>query len=123
MRIAILHRLGLVEVGQASVIIGVSSVHRKEALDACHYAIDTLKVRGLIPHPLHYLHHSPLFLGVFQARIPIWKKEWYSDGKVWKQNSEFNPQTLVAPANTPASAPPSSTPASTSASPPPKYLS
>ena len=63
---AIAHRLGVVDVGEASVIIAVSSVHRKEALEACHFAIDELK-----------------------ATVPIWKKEVYEGGEVWKQNSEF----------------------------------
>lgn len=43
--IAISHRLGKVDVGEASVIICVSSAHRREALDAVSFAIDELKVR------------------------------------------------------------------------------
>ena len=63
---AIAHRLGVVDVGEASVVVAVSSVHRKEALEACHFAIDELK-----------------------ASVPIWKKEVYEGGEVWKQNAEF----------------------------------
>ncbi|GBC76086.1 Molybdopterin synthase catalytic subunit [bacterium HR07] len=51
-QIAVLHRVGRVEIGQPSVIIAVASTHRAEAFAACRYAIDTLK-----------------------ERVPIWKKE------------------------------------------------
>ena len=51
-------RLGLVLVGEASIIVAVSSVHRKEALAATTFLMDTIK-----------------------ARVPIWKKEVYGDGK------------------------------------------
>uniref|UniRef100_A0A7S3ZIS3 Molybdopterin synthase catalytic subunit n=1 Tax=Lotharella globosa TaxID=91324 RepID=A0A7S3ZIS3_9EUKA len=71
-KIAILHRLGVCPIGEASVMIAVSSPHRKAALEACHWAIDTLK-----------------------AKVPIWKKEHYKDGSTWKQNKEFDPATLV----------------------------
>jgi len=71
-KIAVLHRLGKVDVGQASVAIGISSDHRREALEACHFAIDHLK-----------------------ATIPIWKKEQYQDGTMWKQNNEFDPTKLT----------------------------
>ncbi|KAJ4824117.1 Molybdopterin synthase catalytic subunit [Turnera subulata] len=64
--IAVVHRLGSVPVGETSVFIAVSAVHRVDALDACKYAIDELK-----------------------ASVPIWKKEVYANGEVWKENSEF----------------------------------
>ena len=66
--IAIHHRLGRVEPTEASVIIAITSAHRKESLDAVQYAIDTLK-----------------------ATVPIWKKEIYgNDDSVpkWKENKE-----------------------------------
>jgi len=64
--IAMHHRLGVVPVREASVIIAVSSPHRTEAIEACHYAIDTLK-----------------------ATVPIWKKELYDEGDAaWKANKE-----------------------------------
>eukprot|EP00897_Mesotaenium_endlicherianum_P008783 jgi/Mesen1/7933/ME000422S07090 len=66
-KVAMAHRIGLVGVGEASVIIAVSSVHRKECIEACHFLIDELK-----------------------ANVPIWKKEVYEGGEVWKQNVEFN---------------------------------
>jgi molybdopterin synthase catalytic subunit len=50
-RIALLHRLGVVPVGEASVIAVISSIHRKEALEAVSFAIDSLK-----------------------TSVPIWKK-------------------------------------------------
>uniref|UniRef100_K3WEI0 Molybdopterin synthase catalytic subunit n=1 Tax=Globisporangium ultimum (strain ATCC 200006 / CBS 805.95 / DAOM BR144) TaxID=431595 RepID=K3WEI0_GLOUD len=65
--IALFHRLGVVEVKEASVIITVSSPHRTEALEACAFAIDTLK-----------------------ATVPIWKSEQYAgDSRMWKENAEW----------------------------------
>mmetsp|Transcript_49943 Transcript_49943/g.92895 ORF Transcript_49943/g.92895 Transcript_49943/m.92895 type:complete len:187 (+) Transcript_49943:67-627(+) len=67
-RIAIVHRLGLCPVGEASVVIAVSSAHRREALEAAQFAIDTLK-----------------------ATVPIWKKECYlGESKAWKENKEWH---------------------------------
>jgi len=66
--IAIYHRLGVVPVKEASVVIGVSSPHRKTSLDAVQYAIEELK-----------------------KSVPIWKKEQYSDSagtSAWKENKE-----------------------------------
>jgi molybdopterin synthase catalytic subunit/molybdopterin converting factor small subunit len=60
LRAAIWHRTGVVEVGEASVGIAISSAHRAAAFAACQQAIDTLKVT-----------------------VPIWKKERYADGEVW----------------------------------------
>jgi molybdopterin synthase catalytic subunit len=59
-RIAIVHRTGQLEIGEASVAIAVSSPHRREALEACAYAIERLK-----------------------AIVPIWKKEVWTDGAEW----------------------------------------
>jgi molybdopterin synthase catalytic subunit len=61
-RIAIVHRLGRLEIGGTSVWIGVSSAHRAAAFDACRYAIDTLK-----------------------RTVPIWKKEYFVGGAVWAE--------------------------------------
>ncbi|XP_069980965.1 molybdopterin synthase catalytic subunit [Penaeus vannamei] len=64
--IAIYHRLGVVPVLESSVIIAVSSTHRRESLEATSFLIDELK-----------------------ARVPIWKKEMYDDGGGdWKKNKE-----------------------------------
>ncbi len=59
-RLAVLHRIGEVGVGQSSVVILVASPHRAEAFEACRYAIEELK-----------------------ARAPIWKAERFADGSVW----------------------------------------
>ena len=60
-RMGVLHRLGRLEIGEISVLIAVSSPHRKAALEACHYAIDRLK-----------------------ETVPIWKKEVWEDGEAWR---------------------------------------
>jgi molybdopterin synthase catalytic subunit len=59
-RVAVVHRLGDVAVGESSVVIAVASPHRAAAFDACRYAIEELK-----------------------ARVPIWKAERFADGSVW----------------------------------------
>ncbi len=59
-RVRLVHRLGRLAVGEASVAVAVSSPHRAEAFAACRHAIDALK-----------------------ARVPIWKKEHYADGSEW----------------------------------------
>ena len=59
-RVRIVHRLGRMEIGETSVAVAVSSPHRKEAFEACRFAIDTLK-----------------------HKAPIWKKEFYADGSSW----------------------------------------
>jgi MoaE-MoaD fusion protein len=58
--IAIHHRTGRVEIGEASVVIAVSAPHRQDALAACKDVIDTLK-----------------------ERVPLWKKEVYEGGEEW----------------------------------------
>lgn len=58
--VAIVHRTGVLEVGQASVVIAVAAPHRGEAFEATRYAIDRLK-----------------------EIVPIWKKEIWSDGSQW----------------------------------------
>src|SRR5438552_7937433 len=58
--VAVHHRLGRVEIGEASVAIAVSAPHRSAALDACREAIETLK-----------------------TSIPLWKKEVYAGGEEW----------------------------------------
>ena len=64
-RIGIIHRLGRAEITESSVVIVVTSAHRKIAFEACHYAIDRLK-----------------------KIVPIWKKEYFEDGAVWVENEE-----------------------------------
>lgn len=58
--VAIVHRYGLLQIGETSVVIAVSSAHRDVAFEACRYAIERIKVL-----------------------VPIWKREIYEDGAVW----------------------------------------
>jgi len=58
--VRLVHRLGSLAIGEASVAVAVASPHRAEAFAACRFAIDTLK-----------------------AQVPIWKKELYADGSAW----------------------------------------
>lgn len=59
-RVAIAHRVGHLEIGDAAVIVVAAAAHRGEAFEACRFAIDTLKVR-----------------------VPIWKREVATDGAYW----------------------------------------
>lgn len=59
-RVAVAHRFGRLEIGEASVIIVVATPHRGEAFEACRYIIDTLK-----------------------TTVPIWKKEVATSGEEW----------------------------------------
>lgn len=59
-KIAIHHIEGILQIGEIPVIITASAKHRKAAFLACEFAIDTLK-----------------------ETVPIWKKEYFSDGEVW----------------------------------------
>lgn len=64
--ISMIHRIGVVPVKEASIVIAVSSAHRKESLEAVQYAIETVK-----------------------AIVPVWKKEIYADESgSWKKNKE-----------------------------------
>src|SRR5215467_7246691 len=58
--IAMIHRLGHLDIGETSVAVIITSAHRRAAFDACHYAIDKLK-----------------------KVVPIWKKEFFEDGEIW----------------------------------------
>ncbi len=62
--IAMHHRVGRLEIGEASVAVAVASAHRAEGIAACHYGIDRLK-----------------------AIVPIWKKEVWADGEAWIEGS------------------------------------
>jgi MoaE-MoaD fusion protein len=59
-RVAMSHRIGSLAIGDAAVMIVAAAAHRAEAFDACRYAIDTLK-----------------------RTVPIWKKEFATEGSVW----------------------------------------
>jgi MoaE-MoaD fusion protein len=67
--LAIVHRLGRLEIGETSVLIAVASAHRAAAFDACRWLIDSLK-----------------------RTVPIWKKEFFEDGAVWADGEPFPPE-------------------------------
>ncbi|CAE6519009.1 unnamed protein product [Rhizoctonia solani] len=74
-RIAIHHRLGEVPVGEASIVIAVTSPHRRESFYVCEWILEQVKMK-----------------------TPIWKREWYAEGEssneaVWKAN--FPPQQVM----------------------------
>ena len=77
--IAIAHRIGLVPIGEVSLVVAVASPHRVEAFHACHKAVDRLK-----------------------ETVPIWKKEVFEDGSRWVacEDHEFE-----VPGEVPASTP------------------
>jgi molybdopterin synthase catalytic subunit len=69
--VALIHRLGRLEIGETSVLIVVASAHRAAAFDACRWLIDTLK-----------------------RTVPIWKKEHFEDGAVWADGEPFPAEIL-----------------------------
>lgn len=64
--LALVHRLGRLEIGETSVLVAVASAHRAAAFEACRWLIDTLK-----------------------RKVPIWKKEYFEDGAVWADGEPF----------------------------------
>jgi molybdopterin synthase catalytic subunit len=73
-RVAILHRTGVLKIGEASVGIAIATPHRGESFEACQYAIDRLK-----------------------QVVPIWKKEVWSNGEQWIGWDGKVPEGLAAP--------------------------
>jgi molybdopterin synthase catalytic subunit len=71
--VALVHRLGRLEIGETSVLIVVASAHRAAAFEACRWLIDALK-----------------------RTIPIWKKEHFEDGAVWADGEPFPEQVAVS---------------------------
>ena len=68
------HRLGRLEIGEASLVVAVSSAHRQAAFEACHFSIDRIK-----------------------QIVPIWKKEFFEGGEVWVGSQEdFDPLGIGA---------------------------
>lgn len=63
-RVAIVHRVGTLGIGEASVVIAVGSPHRGESFDVCRYIIDRVK-----------------------QEVPIWKKEVFTDGEAWVEGA------------------------------------
>jgi MoaE-MoaD fusion protein len=68
--IAVVHRLGHMDIGECSIVIVVASAHRGPAFDACRFVIDTIK-----------------------EIVPIWKKEFYEDGEVWIEGATKTRET------------------------------
>ena len=67
-RVAMAHRTGVLEIGEASVVVSVSSPHRADAIAACKWGIDRLK-----------------------ETVPVWKKEFHADGEVWIEGDREAP--------------------------------
>ena len=55
--IAMMHRIGRLEIGESSIVIAIAAPHRHAAFEACAYAMDRVK-----------------------AEVPVWKKEFFADG-------------------------------------------
>ncbi len=70
-QIAIHHRVGRLEIGEASLLVVVTSPHRKEAFEACQHAVERIK-----------------------EILPIWKKEVWEDGSSWVEGDELVSQRL-----------------------------
>jgi molybdopterin synthase catalytic subunit len=75
--VALVHRLGRLEIGETSVLIVVAAAHRAAAFDACRWLIDTLK-----------------------RTVPIWKKEYFEDGAMWADGETF-PEEIPRPQGSP----------------------
>ncbi|GAB4040894.1 molybdenum cofactor biosynthesis protein MoaE [Spirosoma gilvum] len=60
LRYTIIHRTGILQIGEIAVLIGVATAHRADAFEACRFIIDTIK-----------------------QTVPIWKKEVFTDGEQW----------------------------------------
>ena len=71
-RVAMAHRTGTLQIGEASVVVSVSCPHRAEAIAACKWGIDRLK-----------------------ESVPIWKKEFARSGAVWIEGTEAHPPSLA----------------------------
>ena len=67
---AIQHRTGRLEIGETSLLVAVSSAHRREAFDACHALVDR-----------------------FKEEVPIWKKEVFEGGEEWIEGDPSRPNT------------------------------
>lgn len=74
--VAMVHRLGRLEIGETSILIAVASAHRGVTFDACRWLIDTLK-----------------------KQVPIWKQEVFVDGAVWVAGEPF-PAEIIPEADT-----------------------
>lgn len=72
-RLALHHRIGRLEIGEASIIIAAASPHRADAFAACRYAIERVK-----------------------QIVPIWKREHFDGGEVWLEGAVADPDDEAA---------------------------
>lgn len=73
--VALVHRLGKLEIGETSILIAVASAHRGITFDACRWLIDTLK-----------------------KTVPIYKREIFEDGAEWGHGEPFPPEFVASTA-------------------------
>ena len=72
-----MHRTGRLEIGETSLLVAVSSGHRAEAFEACHYAVDRIK-----------------------QIVPVWKKEVWEDGSAWIEGNVPDVRPASEPSTT-----------------------
>jgi molybdopterin synthase catalytic subunit len=72
-RVAVHHRLGRLEIGEASIVIAAASAHRADAFAACRYTIERVK-----------------------QIVPIWKREYFNGGDVWLEGARADPDDQAA---------------------------
>jgi molybdopterin synthase catalytic subunit len=72
-RVAVHHRIGRLEIGEASIVIAAASAHRSAAFAACRYVIERVK-----------------------QIVPIWKHEFFEGGEVWIEGATANPEDEAA---------------------------
>jgi len=72
-RVAVHHRLGRLEIGEASIVIAAASPHRADAFAACRYTIERVK-----------------------QIVPIWKREHFDGGDVWLEGATADPDDEAA---------------------------
>jgi len=70
--VGVWHRIGTLEIGETSLLVAVASPHRKEAFEACHWAVDRVK-----------------------EVVPVWKKEHWAGGAAWVEGHAVQPPTSV----------------------------
>ncbi len=70
--VAIHHRIGRLEIGEASLLVAVAAPHRAEAFESCHYCVDRVK-----------------------QIVPVWKKEVWKDGEEWIEGTPVLPPNLA----------------------------
>ncbi len=71
--IGVWHRVGTLEIGETSLLVAVSSPHRKDAFEACHWAVDRIK-----------------------EVVPVWKKEHWAGGAAWVEGHTVEPPQLAS---------------------------